>query len=114
MEELKRIGYRTVLKYEDGTPRLIWACSIKKGQYGAFISVDKRWVTESNAKGAPVKTEYAGRGFNFPLDETKCMNMLTDIAMLVKKAVSCANEFKTVQAGIEEANELQGEETVEL
>lgn len=103
MEELKKVGYKVISKDNYGLPALIWYCSIKKGNYGPFIAVEKRWVTETSKEKKVKATKYAGKSFNFPIEGEKARNMITSISALVIKAISLSDEFHTKQQEVDDA-----------
>jgi len=88
-------------KDENGLPAAIWYAVIKKGNYGPFISVEKRWVRKVRKDGKITETKYAGKSFNFPIDPEKATAMINAIRDLVLKAVSMSTEFTTAEAGLE-------------
>jgi len=105
MEELKKVGYKCISTDENGNPAAIWYGSIKQGNYGPFISVEKRWVSECTKSGKIVRTKYAGKSFNFPINATKGKAMIEAIYALVNKALTVAAEFSNA----EEETELEAD-----
>lgn len=99
MEELMKVGYKTISKDENGNPASIWCCSVKRGHYGPFIAVEKHWVQKYTKEGKILQSKYAGKRFNFPIDSVKATAMITSIHDLVMKAVKLTEsmpEFKTL------------------
>jgi len=98
MEELMKVGYKTISKDENGNPASIWCCSVKRGQYGPFIAVEKRWVQKTTKEGKILQSKYAGKSFNFPIDCVKATAMNEAISGLVMHAIKLTQdmpEFKT-------------------
>jgi hypothetical protein len=106
MEVLKRCGYITVLTFEDGKPRLIWAAFIKRGIYGPYISVEKCWVQSHTKKGQAKELKWAGKSYNFPLDTEKAEQHLKDLATLVHAALRSSKEFSTAQTDLQNGEDL--------
>ena len=102
MEELMKVGYKTISKDENGKPASIWYCAVKKGQYGPFISVEKHWVQKVTNEGKILASKYAGKSFNFPIESAKATAMIGAINGLVLKAVKLTQdmpEFKPAAEG---------------
>ena len=100
MEEIMKVGYKTISKDENGNPASIWYCSVKKGQYGPFIAVEKHWVQKTSKEGNILQSKYAGKSFNFPIESVKATAMITALYDLVTKAIKLTQdmpEFKTAE-----------------
>jgi len=93
MEELMKVGYKTISKDENGKPASIWYCAVKKGQYGPFISVEKHWVQKVTNEGKILASKYAGKSFNFPIESAKATAMIGAINGLVLKAVKLTQDL---------------------
>jgi len=110
MEELMKVGYKTISKDENGNPASIWYCCVKRGQFGPFIAVEKHWVQKTTKEGKILASKYAGKSFNFPIESAKATAMIGAINGLVLKAVKLTQdmpEFKT--AAEEEFHETSEE-----
>jgi len=83
---IKDVGYRVILKKEDGSPRLVWRCFVKEGQYGKFISIEQHWVRRMEG-GKIVESDFGKKRFNFPYDKEKALAMFKSIKGLVEDAL---------------------------
>jgi len=101
MEELMKVGYKTINKDENGNPASIWYCCVKRGQYGPFIAVEKHWVQKVTKDGKILASKYAGKSFNFPIDNKKATTMITDINELVMQAVKLTQELPEFKNAVE-------------
>jgi len=93
MEELMKVGYKTISKDENGKPASIWYCCVKRGQYGPFIAVEKHWVHKTTKEGKILLSKYAGKSFNFPIESAKATAMIGAISELVLKAITLISEM---------------------
>ncbi len=83
---VKDVGYRVILKKEDGSPRLVWRGFVKEGQYGKFISVEQHWVQKMEGKKI-VDSQWAKKYYSFPYDKEKAFALWNSIKELVEDAL---------------------------
>jgi hypothetical protein len=106
IKTVRDVGYRVILKTEEGGPRLVWRGFIKEGQYGKFISIEQHWVRRMEGKKI-VESDLGRKRFNFPFDKDKAEAMLKSMNELVEAALSKA-------PGAELAHEVEEEFGAEL
>lgn len=105
IKTLKDVGYRVILKKEDGSPRLVWRCFVNEGQYGKFISIAQHWVRKMEGKKI-VESDWARKSFNFSYDKEKALATWNSVGELLKEALGAS-----ASAGLEkEVEEEFGEE----
>jgi len=105
---LKDVGYRAILKNEDGSPRKVWRCLIKEGNYGKFISVEQHWVRRMDGKKI-VESDWARKSINFPYDKEKAFATWNSIKDLLGDALGAGAD-----AGAELEKEVEEEFGEEL
>ena len=103
---LRDVGYRVILKNEDGSPRLVWRGFVMEGQYGKFISVEQHWVRRMEGKKI-VESDFGKKRFNFPYDKAKAEAMWKSVNELLQAALGKA-------PGAELAHEVEEEFGAEL
>jgi hypothetical protein len=111
IKAVRDVGYRVIIKNEDGSPRLVWRGFVKEGQYGKFISVEQHWVRRMEGKKI-VESDFARKRFNFPFDKAKAEAMWKSVNELLEAALSKApgteleheveDEFGAELEGLEE------------
>jgi len=84
---LRDVGYRVILRREDGSPRLVLRCFIKEGQYGKFISVEQHWVQRMEGNKI-VDSQWAKKRYSFPYDRKKALGTWDSIKELLEEAFS--------------------------
>lgn len=110
IKELKDVGYRVILKNEDGSPRLVWRCFVKEGQYGKFISIEQHWVRRMDGKTI-VESDFGRKRFNFPYDKEKALAMFKSIRELLGEALGVSKGAELEKEVEEEfGDELEGVE----
>ncbi len=105
---IKDVGYRVIMKNEDGSPRLVWRGFVKEGQYGKFISIEQHWV-RSMKGGKIVESDFGKKRFNFPYDKEKALAMFKSIKELLGDAFGAG-----AGAGAELGREVEEEFGEEL
>ncbi|MEA2075897.1 MAG: hypothetical protein U9O85_09280 [Euryarchaeota archaeon] len=110
IKTLKDVGYRVILKKEDGTPRLVWRGFVKEGQYGKFVSIEQHWVRKMEGKKI-VDSDFGRKRFNFPYDKDKAFAMRDSVVGLLEAALG-AGEGVDLEKEVEEefGEELEGME----
>jgi hypothetical protein len=110
IKTVKDVGYRVIMKREDGSPRLVWRCFVKEGQYGKFISVEQHWVQKMEGKKI-IESQWAKKRYSFPYDREKASEMLKSLRELVENAFAAGRPgAKDLEKEVEEefGEELQG------
>jgi hypothetical protein len=106
IKTIRDVGYRVIMKNEDGSPRKVWRCLIKEGAYGKFISVEQHWV-RSMQGGKIVESDWARKSINFPYDKEKAFATLNSIKELVEAALGAGAELEK-EVEEEFGEELEG------
>ncbi|MFZ2070215.1 MAG: hypothetical protein WAV32_01155 [Halobacteriota archaeon] len=103
---LRDVGYKVIMKNEDGTPRKVWRCLVKEGNYGKFISVEQHWVRRMEGNKI-VESDWARKSINFPHDREKAFATWNSIKELLNTAFGSgtAPEREVVE---EFSDELEG------
>jgi hypothetical protein len=83
---VRDVGYRVILKNEDGTPKKVWRCLVKEGNYGKFISIEQHWVRRMDGKKI-AESDWARKSFNFPFDRDKAFATWNSIMELLEAAL---------------------------
>ena len=105
---LKDVGYRVIMKNEDGTPRQVLRGFIKEGDYGKFISVETHWVQKMDGEKI-VDSQWARKSYTFPDDQGRAhekwnyVKELLDIALDVSAGGNLEEEVEE-----EFSDELEG------
>lgn len=110
IKTVKDVGYRVIMKREDGSPRLVWRCFVKEGQYGKFISVEQHWVQKMEGKKI-LESQWAKKRYSFPYDREKAYEMLKSLKELVEDAFATArSETRDLEREVEEefSEEFEG------
>ncbi len=106
IKTLKDVGYRVILKKEDGSPRLVWRGFVKEGQYGKFISIEQHWVRRMDGEKI-VDSDFGRKRFTFPYDKDKALPMFKSIKELLEAALGAGTELKK-EVEEEFGEELEG------
>ncbi len=108
IKTLKDVGYRVILKNDDGNPRLVWRGFVKEGQYGKFISIEQHWVRKIEG-GKIVESDFGRKRFNFPYDREKAFAMRDSVVGLLEAALG-ASASADLEREVEEefGEELEG------
>ena len=88
---LKDVGYRVILRNDDDSPRLVWRCFVKEGQYGKFISIEQHWVRQMEGDKI-VDSDFGRKRFNFPYDKEKAIAMRDSIVGLLEEALQTSDD----------------------
>jgi hypothetical protein len=84
---LKDVGYRVIMKNEDGTPRQVLRGFIKEGDYGKFISVETHWVQKMDGKKI-IDSQWARKTYTFPDDQGRALEKWNYVKELLDAALS--------------------------
>lgn len=103
---LKDVGYREILKNEDGSPRLVWRGFVKEGQYGKFIAIEQHWVRKMDGKKI-VESDFGRKRFNFPYDKEKALAMFKSVKEILEDALGVGTELEK-EVEEEFGEELEG------
>jgi hypothetical protein len=88
---LKDVGYRVILRNEDDSPRLVWRCFVKEGQYGKFISIEQHWVRQMESDKI-IESDFGRKRFTFPYDKEKAIAMRDSIVGLLEEALQTSDD----------------------
>ncbi|MHC1610669.1 MAG: hypothetical protein ACXQTW_03560 [Candidatus Methanospirareceae archaeon] len=98
---LRDVGYRVISKSPDGTPKTVWRCFVKEGQYGKFISIERHFVRRMEGEKI-VESDRSGKFINFPYDKEKAFAMLNSIKGLVEDALGAGAGAAELEREVEE------------
>jgi len=90
---VKDLGYKVIMKNEDGSPRLVWRGFVKDGQYGKFVSIEKHWVKRMEGKKI-TDSEFERKRFTFPYDKAKAFAMFNSVKELLVSAFETRPELE--------------------
>ncbi|KAF5429069.1 hypothetical protein C5S39_09530 [Candidatus Methanophagaceae archaeon] len=105
---VKDVGYRVIMKNEDGTPRQVLRGFLKEGDYGKFISVETHWVQKMDGEKI-IDSQWARKTYTFPDDQGRAhekwnyVKELLDIALGVSAGGNIEEEVEE-----EFSDELEG------
>ncbi|KAF5432339.1 hypothetical protein C5S36_08730 [Candidatus Methanophagaceae archaeon] len=105
---VKDVGYRVIMKNEDGTPRQVLRGFVKEGDYGKFIAVEAHWVQKMDGEKI-VDSQWARKSYTFPDDQGRAhekwnyVKELLDIALDVSAGGNLEEEVEE-----EFSDELEG------
>ncbi|MFV9676476.1 MAG: hypothetical protein ACNYVW_02330 [Methanosarcinales archaeon] len=105
---VKDVGYRVIMKNEDGTPRQVLRGFLKEGDYGKFISVETHWVQKMDGEKI-IDSQWARKTYTFPDDQGRAQEKwnyvkeLLDIALGVSAGGNLEEEVEE-----EFSDELEG------
>ena len=105
---VKDVGYRVIMKNEDGTPRQVLRGFVKEGDYGKFISVETHWVQKMDGEKI-IDSQWARKTYTFPDDQGRAhekwnyVKELLDIALGVSAGGNIEEEVEE-----EFSDELEG------
>ncbi|MCW3128942.1 MAG: hypothetical protein N2V75_02410 [Methanophagales archaeon] len=105
---LRDVGYKVIMKKEDGSPRQVLRCFVKEGDYGKFISVETHWVQKMEGKKI-VDTQWARKTYSFPYDKERALEKWNSVRELLEKALGAG-----AGAGVELEREVEEEFGEEL
>ena len=83
---VRDVGYRVIVKSEDGSPKKVWRCLVKEGNYGKFISIEQHWVRRMEDKKI-AESDWARKSINFPFDRDKAFATWNSIMELLEAAL---------------------------
>lgn len=106
IKTVRDVGYRVIMRREDGSPRLVWRGFVKEGQYGKFISIEQHWVQKMEGKKI-VDSQWAKKRYSFPYDKEKAFTMLKSIRELLEEALGAGAELEK-EVEEEFGEELEG------
>jgi hypothetical protein len=108
IKTVKDVGYRAIIKNEDGSPKKVWRCLIKEGNYGKFISVEQHWVRRMEGEKI-AESDWARKSINFPYDKDKALATWNSIMELLDAALG-VSEGADLEKEVEEefGEELEG------
>ncbi|MHC1635649.1 MAG: hypothetical protein ACXQTS_03370 [Candidatus Methanospirareceae archaeon] len=109
---IKDVGYRVIMRNEDGSPRQILKCFIKEGAYGKFISVESHWVQRMEG-GEIAETKWARRSYSFPYDKKKALEYCDFLKELVEEAFKVEKEEGGEVEEIEEFEDIEEIEEID-
>ena len=106
---LRDVGYRVIMRSEDGSPRKVWRCLIKEGNYGKFISIEQHWVRRMEGKKI-AESDWARKSFNFPYDKEKAFATWNAVKELIVEALGAGAGAAELEREVEEefGEELEG------
>jgi hypothetical protein len=105
---LKDVGYKVIMKKDDGSPRQVLRCFVKEGDYGKFISVETHWVQKMEGKKI-VDSQWARKTYSFPYDKERALEKWNSVRELIEKALG-AGASAELEKEVEEefGEELEG------
>lgn len=103
---IEDLGYRVILKNDDGSPRLVWRGFVKEGQYGKFVSIEQHWVRRIEGKKI-TDSDFGRKRFNFPYDKAKAFAMFNSVKELLVGAFDTRAELED-EIVEEFSDELEG------
>jgi hypothetical protein len=90
------VGYKVISRNDDGSPRKVWRCFLKEGDYGKFISIEQHWVQSMEGKKI-VESNWARKSYSFPYDKKKAFGMWNSIKDLVEEAFEAEELVEEVE-----------------
>ena len=106
IKTLKDVGYRVIMKKEDGSPRQVLRCFVKEGDYGKFISIETHWVQKMEGEKI-VDSQWARKTYSFPYDKEKALGKWNSVRELIEKALGTGTELEK-EVEEEFGEELEG------
>ncbi len=108
IKTLKDVGYRVIMKSDDGTPRQVLRCFIKEGNYGKFISIEQHWVRRMEGNKV-AESDWARKTYSFPFDKERAFGKWNAIMELLEAAFG-TREAADLEREVEEefGEELEG------
>jgi hypothetical protein len=105
---LKDVGYRVIMKNEDGTPKQVLRAFVKEGNYGKFISIEQHWVRKMEGKKI-VESDWARKTYSFPYDKERALGKWNAVMELLEAALR-AGKGADLEKEVEEefGEELEG------
>jgi len=108
IKTVRDVGYRVIMKNEDGTPKQVLRCFVKEGQYGKFISIEQHWVRRMEGKKI-VESDWARKTYSFPYDKERALGKWNAVLELLKESFAGPGA-KELEKEVEEefGEELEG------
>ncbi len=106
IKTLKDVGYRVIMKSEDGSPRQVLRGFIKEGNYGKFISVETHWVQKMEGKKI-IESQWARKTYSFPYDQERALGKWNSVRELIEEALGTSAELER-EVEEEFGEELEG------
>ena len=105
---LKDVGYKVIMKNEDGTPKQVLRCFVKEGNYGKFISIEQHWVRRMDGKKI-AESDWARKTYSFPYDKERALGKWNAVMELLEDALG-VSESADLEKEVEEefGEELEG------
>lgn len=105
---VKDVGYRVIMKNEDGTPRQVLRGFVKEGDYGNFIAVEAHWVQKMDGEKI-VDSQWARKSYTFPDDQGRAHEKWNYVKELLDIALD-ASAGGNLEEEVEEefSDELEG------
>jgi len=105
---VKDVGYRVIMKNEDGTPRQVLRGFVKEGDYGKFIAVEAHWVQKMDGEKI-VDSQWARKSYTFPDDQGRAHEKWNYVKELLDIALD-ASAGGNLEEEVEEefSDELEG------
>jgi len=108
IKTLEDVGYRVIMKNEDGSPRQVLRGFVKEGNYGKFISVETHWVQKMEGEKI-VDSQWARKTYSFPYDRERALEKWNSVMELLEAALG-ASADDDLEKEVEEefGEELEG------
>ena len=98
---VKDVGYKVIMRREDGSPRQVFRCFIKEGDYGKFVAIEQHWVQRMDGEKI-LESEWARRSYNFSYDRERAVDKWNSIRELLEDALNADLEGEQGQEEVEE------------
>jgi len=106
IKTLKDVGYRVIMKSEDGSPRQVLRCFVKEGNYGKFISVETHWVQKMEGEKI-IESQWARKTYSFPYNQERALEKWTSVRELIEEALGTGADLER-EVEEEFGEELEG------
>lgn len=109
IKTVRDVGYKVIMQNEDGTPKKVWRCLVKEGNYGKFVSVEQHWVRKMEGNTV-AESDWARKSINFPDDKEKAFAIWKSINELLEAAFGADAGAADIEKEVEEefGDELEG------